>query len=95
MILCHEVVRDNTKGKYEGSSPDEVCFVNYAKDIGYEFIKRTKTHIELEVLNQKKAYELVDILPFNARKRMSVAVKDPSRPQEVLLFTKGADSQVF
>ena len=45
MILCHEVVRDNTKGEYEGSSPDEVCFVNYAKDIGYEFIKRTKTHI--------------------------------------------------
>ena len=46
-------------------------------------------------MNQKKAYELVDILPFNARKRMSIAVKDPSRPQEVLLFTKGADSQVF
>ena len=37
----------------------------------------------------------MDILPFNARKRMSIAVKDPSRPQEVLLFTKGADSQVF
>jgi len=80
MIICHEVVKDLNKDKFEGSSPDEVCFVEYAQKIGYEFIKRTKTHIELMIRNKKKVYELVDILSFDARKRMSVAVKDVSNP---------------
>jgi phospholipid-translocating ATPase len=74
------VVKDQKKNIYEGSSPDEVCFINFAKDIGYEFIKRTKTHIELKVNEEKKVYELMDILSFSARKRMSVVVKDLSKP---------------
>ena len=63
-----------------GSSPDEVCFTAYTKSIGYEFVKRTKTHIELNILKEKKVFELVDILSFSSRKRMSVVVKDVDRP---------------
>lgn len=56
MIICHEVVRDHFKDEYEGSSPDEVCFAYYAKEIGYEFKKRTKTHVELCIFGEKKVY---------------------------------------
>ena len=54
--------------------------MNYTKSIGYEFVKRTKTHIELNILREKKVYELVDILSFTPRKRMSVVIKDLDRP---------------
>jgi phospholipid-translocating ATPase len=40
-------------------------------------------------------YELVEVLAFTPRKRMSVLVKDTARPNEVLLFSKGADSAIF
>lgn len=49
VIICHDVVRDQIKQEYHGSSPDEVCFVNFANSIGYKFIKRTKNSIELLV----------------------------------------------
>lgn len=72
-----------------------MCFVNFAQQIGYEFIKRTKTHIELNIRGVKKVYELVDVLSFNSRKRMSVAVKNVNNPDQVIIYTKGADSQVL
>ena len=30
MIICHDVIRDTKKEEYQGSSPDEVCFINFA-----------------------------------------------------------------
>lgn len=54
MIICHEVVHDHIKDEYQGSSPDEVCFINFGKTLGYEFIKRTRTHIELKIRDTKK-----------------------------------------
>lgn len=39
--------------------------------------------------------ELVDMLPFTSRKRMSVLVRDTARPNEIILYCKGADSCVF
>lgn len=45
IVICHEVVRDSLKKEFQGSSPDEVCFVGFAKTIGFEFVKRTKTHV--------------------------------------------------
>ena len=35
MTVCHEVVKDLNKGEFVGSSPDEVCFMDYTKSIGY------------------------------------------------------------
>ena len=49
MTVCHDVVKDQVKDEYQGSSPDEVCFVNYARSVGYDFMKRTKTSLELQV----------------------------------------------
>jgi magnesium-transporting ATPase (P-type) len=49
MIICHDVVRDRQKEQYQGSSPDEVCFIEFAHSIGYTFVKRTKNSIELKI----------------------------------------------
>lgn len=56
VVICHEIVRDQIKDEYQGSSPDEVCFINYARSIGYEFIKRTKNSIELMIHKEKLIY---------------------------------------
>ena len=77
MMICHEVVRDYLKEEYQGSSPDEVCFINFTKTIGYEFVKRTQTHLEFNIREQKVLYELVDVISFTSRKRMTVVVKNP------------------
>ena len=69
------MVKDTLTDKYQGSSPDEVCFVEYARKLGYEFIKRTKNYIEISVRGEKVVYELLHVIPFTLRKRMSVIVK--------------------
>ena len=35
LVICHEVVCDPEFKEYHGSSPDEVCFINFSKTIGY------------------------------------------------------------
>jgi magnesium-transporting ATPase (P-type) len=45
VIICHDVVRDSRKEEYQGSSPDEVCFINFANMIGFRFIGKNKKHI--------------------------------------------------
>jgi hypothetical protein len=35
VVICHDVVKDALTDKYQGSSPDEVCFVEYARKLGY------------------------------------------------------------
>ena len=42
MILCHDVILDTKKEEYQGSSPDEVCFINFASQNGYKFISKVK-----------------------------------------------------
>lgn len=95
LILCHNVVKDAEKDQFQGSSPDEVCFINFADDIGYSFIKRTKNYIEINFQSHKMLFELIDILPFSNRKRMSVIVKNIGYQKEILVLTKGADSCIF
>lgn len=40
-------------------------------------------------------FELIDILPFSTRKRMSIIVKNLKYENEILVLTKGADSCMF
>ena len=78
-MICHNVVYDSVKNEYQGSSPDEVCFISYAKSIGYTFLRRTKKMIEFNNQDVKNSYELIDIIPFTNRKRMSVIVRNISK----------------
>jgi magnesium-transporting ATPase (P-type) len=46
-------------------------------------------------MQQKKySYELLEIISFTARKRMSVIVRNLENRQ-VIIYTKGADTSIF
>ncbi|KAL1569870.1 putative phospholipid-transporting ATPase 9 [Salvia divinorum] len=71
-----------------------------ARELGFEFFKRTQTSVLINELNLvtrqlvERSYKLLNILEFNsARKRMSVIVRDEEG--KLLLLCKGADSVMF
>lgn len=40
VLVCNDIIKDEETKTYQGSSADEVCFVNFASRIGYVFEKR-------------------------------------------------------
>nr|GEV50343.1 putative phospholipid-transporting ATPase 9 [Tanacetum cinerariifolium] len=104
LAICHTAIPDvdeeTGKVTYEAESPDEAAFVIAARELGFEFYKRTQTTVsfmELDRVSKKKVertYELLNVLEFNStRKRMSVIVRDEDG--KLLLLCKGADSVMF
>ncbi|KAM0944271.1 putative P-type phospholipid transporter [Dioscorea sansibarensis] len=104
LAICHTVIlevdEDSGKISYQAESPDEAAFVIAAREIGFEFYKRTQTSISLQELDPvsrktvESSYRLLNILEFNSsRKRKSVIVRNEEG--ELLLLSKGADSVMF
>ncbi|KAI3452964.1 hypothetical protein Pfo_009627 [Paulownia fortunei] len=104
LAICHTAIPDidEKTGKviYEAESPDEAAFVIAARELGFEFFKRTQTSVYVKELNPvsgkrvERSYKLLNVLEFNSsRKRMSVIVRDEEG--KLLLLCKGADSVMF
>ncbi|CAN6195203.1 unnamed protein product [Urochloa humidicola] len=103
LAICHTCIAevDETgKVSYEAESPDEAAFVIAARELGFEFYKRSPTTIIIRERDpnrdivEKRKYDLLNILEFSSsRKRMSVIVKEPEG--RILLLSKGADSVMF
>lgn len=104
LAVCHtaipEVDEDTGKVSYEAESPDEAAFVIAARELGFEFYKRTQTTVSVYELDpvtrrrEERLYELMNVLEFNStRKRMSVIVRNDEG--RLLLLCKGADSVMF
>ncbi|MBA0675531.1 hypothetical protein Goari_017070 [Gossypium aridum] len=103
LALCHTAVPevlDPGKIFYEAESPDEAAFVIAAREVGFQFVKRNQTSIQLRELDRSsgeivdRVYELLHVLEFSStRRRMSVIVRNPER--QLLLLAKGADSVIF
>ncbi|KAH9607053.1 hypothetical protein KSS87_013828 [Heliosperma pusillum] len=104
LAVCHTVIPevDEETGKvsYEAESPDEAAFVIAARELGFEFYKRTQTTVSLHELdpvsgqNIDREYRILSILEFNStRKRMSVIVQ--TEDKRIFLLSKGADSVMF
>ncbi|KAL3654359.1 putative phospholipid-transporting ATPase 9 [Castilleja foliolosa] len=104
LAICHTAIPDvdvNTgKVSYEAESPDEAAFVIAARELGFEFFKRTQTSVTMNELDPvsgkrvERSYKLLNVLEFNStRKRMSVIVRDEEG--KLLLLCKGADSVMF
>ncbi|KAH7416452.1 hypothetical protein KP509_14G092100 [Ceratopteris richardii] len=104
LSICHTAIPDEDEASgeisYEAESPDEAAFVVAARELGFEFSKRTQSSLvvkEFDLASGRKVartYELLDLLEFSsARKRMSVVVKDEEN--NIFLFCKGADSVIF
>ncbi|KAF8036267.1 hypothetical protein BT93_C2092 [Corymbia citriodora subsp. variegata] len=104
LALCHMVIPEvehrTGKVSYEAESPDEAAFVVAARELGFEFYKRTQKSISLYELDPvskmkvERVYQLLNVLEFNtSRKRMSVVVRDEEG--KILLLCKGSDSVMF
>ncbi|KAL7001294.1 putative phospholipid-transporting ATPase 9 [Sarracenia purpurea var. burkii] len=104
LAICHtaipEVDEDTGKISYEAESPDEAAFVIAARELGFEFYKRTQTSVSLHELDPtsgkkiERTYTLFNVLEFNStRRRMSVIVRNEEG--KLLLLCKGADSVMF
>jgi magnesium-transporting ATPase (P-type) len=95
LALCHSIVVDERKGKYNASSPDELALVNAAKFFGAVFIKRDEdNNIVMDLFGDTVQYKLLNILEFTStRKRMSVIIEDIDG--KIILLCKGADSVIL
>ncbi|KAL8138104.1 hypothetical protein V2J09_004105 [Rumex salicifolius] len=104
LAVCHTVIPevDEETGKisYEAESPDEAAFVIAARELGFEFYKRTQTSVSIHEFDPRlgkqvdRTYRILNVLEFNStRKRMSVIVE--TEEGKLLLLSKGADSVMF
>lgn len=104
LSLCHTVQKDNTEEhKYQASSPDEMCFINFCLKLGIIYmgdqkLKNTSSSNKtrtVKFLSSKKSFEIMQILEFDSnRKRMSIILKNLDS-QEYILYCKGADSSIL
>ncbi|PIN25931.1 P-type ATPase [Handroanthus impetiginosus] len=81
LAICHTAIPDVDEQTgtvtYEAESPDEAAFVIAARELGFEFFKRTQTSVsvyELDPISGKRverSYKLLNVLEFNStRKRI-------------------------
>jgi phospholipid-translocating ATPase len=100
LAICHTVLSDTPEPKkpfvidYKAESPDEAALVGAARDVGFPFVNRNNTRIDIEVLGTPERWTPLRVLEFNStRKRMSVIARDPTG--RIVLFCKGADSVIY
>mmetsp|Transcript_89579 Transcript_89579/g.159036 ORF Transcript_89579/g.159036 Transcript_89579/m.159036 type:complete len:1113 (+) Transcript_89579:84-3422(+) len=90
-------VDDQGKKKFEGSSADEVAFVQAAADVGVTFTSRVRQagsdHVDIVVTgpgSEERVFTKLGEIPFTSeRKRMSVIFKHAG---DYWIFCKGADN---
>jgi phospholipid-transporting ATPase len=79
---------------FVGASPDEVCLVNAAANLGYVYKGQSSSSIQLSVHEKIQEFTPVATLEFdNDRKMMSVIIKSPEG--DYILYSKGADSSIL
>uniref|UniRef100_A0A8C4XGF6 Phospholipid-transporting ATPase n=2 Tax=Erpetoichthys calabaricus TaxID=27687 RepID=A0A8C4XGF6_ERPCA len=83
-----------SKIEYFATSPDEKALVEAANRIGVSFVGAHGDIMHIKVFKEQETYKLLHVLEFDSkRRRMSVILKGPS--DEMLLFTKGAESSIL
>ena len=100
LCLCHTVQYNNNK--YQASSPDELCFIQFCLKLGiiYEGDYKDKdTNKQIRCIKYLNKiiikYEILDILEFDStRKRMSIILKD-LKLNKIYVLCKGAESFVI
>lgn len=68
LALCHTAIPDANQESgeisYEAESPDEASFVIAAKELGFEFVKRTQTDISLHEFDHQSGRKIDRCNPF-------------------------------
>lgn len=100
--LCHSAIceeDDQGISSYACSSPEEIAFLNGAKNSGFTFKKRTPNTIELfnSYTNQKEIWDILLEIPFESdRRRMTIVVrKQDDIDDNVHVLIKGADEALL
>jgi len=100
LAICHTVLSDAPDPNqpqildYKAESPDEAALVAAARDVGFPFITKNNSRIDIEVLGKAERWTPLRTLEFNStRKRMSTIARDPDG--RIVLFCKGADSVIY
>lgn len=100
LCVCHTVVAeysgnvDDSRAVYQAASPDELCLVQAARELGAVFTDRTERDMEISLQGKVQRYQLLNVIEFDStRKRMSIVVRSPNN--EILLLCKGADSVIY
>jgi len=94
MAGCNEleIEIEDDEVLYSGESPDEIALADTAKVFGTELKDRTKKTMTINTTQ----YKIHALLPFSsARKRMAIAVSEPSKPGKAQIWYKGADNVMF
>lgn len=103
LALCHSLttpkVTEHADGRneldYKAQSPDELCLVTAAKDMGFVFLGRERKQLRVKVQGKLQLFEDLATLDFNStRKRMSVVVRDV-QTKKIYLICKGADNVIY
>ena len=94
ILTCHAVfpvVNDKGKRNLESVSPDELSFIEFAENIGFELTDRSDYTVGFKGPDQKvQNFQLLQIFPFtSSRKRMGVILKHKAK---IIYILKGADS---
>ncbi|CAI4048503.1 hypothetical protein SKDZ_13G2880 [Saccharomyces kudriavzevii ZP591] len=111
LALCHTCLPKKASNEsmeedsveYQSSSPDELALVTAARDLGYIVLNRNAQILTIKTFPDGfegdailEDYEILNYIDFNSqRKRMSVLVRLPNRPNQVLLICKGADNVII
>lgn len=79
LALCHtaipEVDEETGKVSYEAESPDEAAFVIAAREIGFEFYKRTQTSISVHELDPVTGQKVERSASFASSLSKNISVK--------------------
>ena len=94
LIICHQVIPEiNSAGEkvLDSSSPDEIAFIEFLQNLGFNLEKRTDNLIKFRVPGGKiYSIEILATFPFtSSRKRMGIVVKIEGK---IVFYLKGADS---
>ncbi len=93
LCLCHSLIIEDD-GSYQGPSPDEVALVDAARQLGYEFRKRSQGKLTLNLLGKEVEYEILNVMEYSSdRGCMSVIARTPDG--SVRLYCKGSDTKVM
>ncbi|CAK0743492.1 hypothetical protein CVIRNUC_001474 [Coccomyxa viridis] len=92
--LIVEAAEDDGPPIYQGPSPDEVALVEGGRQLGFEFVKRMKDTVVVNMLGTEAAFEILNVMEYSsARGRMSVIARAPGG--SVRLLSKGSDAKVI
>ena len=96
---------DNDKIIYQGTNPDEITLVGAAKELGFCFMGKIGNIIEIKriffSLNEReekseiKKYEILLNIPFNSERQRSTKIVKDIKTNNIKLYIKGSDNQIF